>query len=268
MKGSEEGTLDARKGRSWAVPGPSGWDLLPPCRIIRPMEEIRWLCPMLNEDLRLQTIGDRIWSAVSGGDSRPGKADVCERMVANRFYGRFVWGTSPERHQAFAREAAVGQGPVLDAGCGTMGSTADVHRRSNRVVVGLDLSAEMLRRARDRVGAAPLVGLLQADLFRLPFQDGCFETVLCMGTLHMVEDAEGALAELRRVLHPNGRLYLSTLVKADRRLGDRCLAALHRSGAASRPRSDWELRTLLSRTSRLRSYRREGNVAYACLSNA
>ena len=76
-------------------------------------------------------------------------------------------------------------------------------------LTGLDLSPEMLARARRR--AAELgrrVDLREGDAERLPFPDGSFDTVVCTLALCAVPDREAAIAEIDRVLRPGGRLLL------------------------------------------------------------
>ncbi len=94
---------------------------------------------------------------------------------------------------------------VLDAGCGTGQVLADLDGRGLRLV-GLDLSAEMLRHARRRVPSARLV---RGDCQRLPFPDHSFDLVLNTLSFHWYPAPRAALAEFHRVLRPGGRLLLA-----------------------------------------------------------
>jgi SAM-dependent methyltransferase len=97
---------------------------------------------------------------------------------------------------------------VLDAGCGTGALLrALLERQPSAVVTGLDASDAMLARARAVVPAR--VPLLAGDVAALPFADGCFELVVSSSSFHYWEDKPAALAELRRVLVPGGRLVLT-----------------------------------------------------------
>jgi SAM-dependent methyltransferase len=95
---------------------------------------------------------------------------------------------------------------ILDAGCGAGPLLAELHARG-AVVSGFDLSPKMLTLARGRV---PGADLRVADLAApLPYADGAFDDVVVSLVLHYLEDWGPALAELRRVLKPGGRLLIS-----------------------------------------------------------
>ncbi|MCA1822715.1 MAG: methyltransferase domain-containing protein [Mycobacteriales bacterium] len=94
---------------------------------------------------------------------------------------------------------------VLDVGCGTGYLAAGLRRAAPETrVVGVDLSAGMLERARI-AGAYPLV---HGDATRLPLADGSVDLVVARGVLHHLPDVAGALGEWRRVLQPAGAVVL------------------------------------------------------------
>lgn len=96
---------------------------------------------------------------------------------------------------------------VLDAGCGS-GPLSAALREGGAIVTGFDASPAMVELARRRLGQD--VSLLVADLGEpLPFADGAFDDVVGSLVLHYLKDWSGPLAELRRVLRPEGRLLLS-----------------------------------------------------------
>jgi demethylmenaquinone methyltransferase/2-methoxy-6-polyprenyl-1,4-benzoquinol methylase len=77
--------------------------------------------------------------------------------------------------------------------------------------VGLDLSGEMLRRAArklDRRGLEARASLAAADAVRLPVAGGRFDGALVAFGIRNVGDPAAALAEVRRVLRPGGRLVV------------------------------------------------------------
>jgi len=107
--------------------------------------------------------------------------------------------------------AEVGQGTrVLAVGCGTgeeaLAAAALVGPTGE--VVGTDLSAAMIEIARDLADAA---GVQNAqfqvmDAQRLEFPPASFDAVIARNSLMFVPDLGGALAEIRRVLRPAGRV--------------------------------------------------------------
>jgi ubiquinone/menaquinone biosynthesis C-methylase UbiE len=73
----------------------------------------------------------------------------------------------------------------------------------------LDLSPEMLRRARQRMHSRRPI-YLAADLAELPFADESFDCITCGYVLEHLPDPRLGLAELSRVMQPGGRMLLLT----------------------------------------------------------
>jgi SAM-dependent methyltransferase len=116
-----------------------------------------------------------------------------------------VRGHPPEVAEQIGRTIAAVAGDharVLELGVGTGRIALPVASAGCRVV-GIDISAEMLRVARVKAGSGSL-WLLQGDIERLPFADGVFDATLAVHVLHLARDWRGALAEALRVLRPGG----------------------------------------------------------------
>jgi SAM-dependent methyltransferase len=92
-----------------------------------------------------------------------------------------------------------GPGAVLDLGCGTGVYSAALAERG-WTVTGVDISEDMLRRARARG-----VSAVRADATALPFDDASFDTVISIFTHSDFDDFPAALREVARVLEPDGR---------------------------------------------------------------
>ena len=108
-----------------------------------------------------------------------------------------------QRWRRITAEAVVRRGDrVLDACCGT-GDLAVADRAAGGEVTGLDFSERMLERARRK---APALEWVRGDLLTLPFADASFDAATVGFGVRNVEDLDRALAELRRVLRPGGRL--------------------------------------------------------------
>jgi SAM-dependent methyltransferase len=95
---------------------------------------------------------------------------------------------------------------VADIGCGNGLYLAELARRGHAGhLIGADMSPGMLRAARQRI---PRARLLLADAAALPLRDASADLTLAMHMLYHVPEPELALAELRRVTRPGGRLVV------------------------------------------------------------
>lgn len=102
-----------------------------------------------------------------------------------------------------------GSGRVLEVGVGT-GLSLSGYRRSLEIV-GIDLSAEMLEKARERVaeeGLTNVKGLYEMDAGALDFPDQSFDTVVAMYVITVVPDPEKVMKELSRVCKTGGEVML------------------------------------------------------------
>jgi arsenite methyltransferase len=108
-----------------------------------------------------------------------------------------------------ALEASPGD-RVLDAGCGPGFYTAEILERvgPEGSVVGVDASEPMLALSAKRCEGHANVAFQHGDVTALPVADADFDRALSVQVLEYVADIPAALAELRRVLRPGGRLLL------------------------------------------------------------
>ncbi|WP_372457934.1 class I SAM-dependent methyltransferase [Streptantibioticus parmotrematis] len=96
---------------------------------------------------------------------------------------------------------------ILDAGCGS-GPLFAALRDRGAVMSGFDASAGMVQLARRRLGDDADLRLAELG-GPLPYADDTFDDVVAALVLHYLEDWGPALAELRRVLKPGGRLIVA-----------------------------------------------------------
>lgn len=100
-------------------------------------------------------------------------------------------------------------GRVLEVGVGT-GLSLPLYGR-HLEIVGVDLSPEMLEKARMRVANEALnniAGLYEMDAGRLSFADNSFDTVVAMYVITVVPEPERVMRELARVCKPGGEVIL------------------------------------------------------------
>jgi len=148
-----------------------------------------------------------------------GKADAVESMfdtiaprydLLNRVLSAGVdryWRTQAVRLLADEQPSR-----VLDVATGTADLAIKAERMLHpRAVVGVDLSAEMLRRGREKVaqrGLSSRVSLVEGDAEDLPFDDASFDAALVAFGVRNFEDLNAGLRDIRRVLRPGGRFVV------------------------------------------------------------
>ncbi len=106
--------------------------------------------------------------------------------------------------EAIAEVAGRG-GLVLELGVGT-GRIASPVAQAGCRVIGLDVSGEMMRKARVK----GIDRLLHADILRLPLADESVDAVLVVHVLHHIADWRAALTEVMRVLRPGGAVIMGS----------------------------------------------------------
>jgi len=110
--------------------------------------------------------------------------------------------------EAMWREVPDDARVVLDL-CTGSGVSLRGLRRPGRLVIGVDVSPGMLRVAREQegwLGWAPR--LVAADAFRLPLRAASVDCVTVAFGVRNLRPRDQALAEIRRVLRPGGRLVV------------------------------------------------------------
>ncbi len=134
---------------------------------------------------------------------------------------------------------------VLEVGVGT-GLSLPLYPADVRVT-GIDVSGEMLAKARERVarrGLKNVEALLEMDAQAMSFPDASFDKVVAMYVISVVAHPERLLAELRRVCRPGGEVLIVNHVRSDNRAIAAVEKALARFSDQLGFHPDFELRTL------------------------
>jgi len=121
-------------------------------------------------------------------------------LSAGRFWSETGW----------SRESLTGK-LVLDVGCGA-GRFLEVVSIANCTVVGVDVSTAIDASAKT-VESKNNVQLIQADVYRLPFKPGVFDSCYCIGVAQHTPRPLEALRCLPRLLRPGGRLAVTVYEK-------------------------------------------------------
>ena len=129
-------------------------------------------------------------------------------------YALLASPTIPGRKGA-ARRVNRLSGRILEAGVGT-GSALPLYGPHLRIV-GVDLSHDMLVRARQRIATDRLdhvEGVFEMDLEHLAFPDGAFDGVVCMFTITAVPNPRRVMEEFARVTKVGGHVVIASHFKA------------------------------------------------------
>jgi ubiquinone/menaquinone biosynthesis C-methylase UbiE len=94
------------------------------------------------------------------------------------------------------------QGLVLDNGCG-VGMLIESMPKGDSHIIGLDISAGMIGRARKR-----MTRLVLGDSQKLPFRDSSFDMIIARSLLHHLPDPPAGITEMARVLKETGEVVL------------------------------------------------------------
>lgn len=137
------------------------------------------------------------------------------RTATRAFYDRYSYDFETDLHSEMQLDGSllgralgsVGAGDtVVDAGCGT-GLVSRLARRCTpaRAVIGLDLSAQSLRRAADRSSG---IGFVRGDILQLPIRSDAIDLVISRGVIMTTGAPDRAFRELARITRPDGHLFV------------------------------------------------------------
>lgn len=157
-----------------------------------------------------------------------------KRETVARWFGRVMMAADVDRvYHAMDAITGIPDGAmVLDVPCG--GGVAMLRLRPEQRVayVGVDISAPMLARARQRIPGEhhDRIELVQASIEQMPFRDGEFDLCLCFNGLHCVPQPSVVVAEMARCLRPGGRLVGEFAARSQLRRADAYMTVLRATG--------------------------------------
>jgi phosphatidylethanolamine/phosphatidyl-N-methylethanolamine N-methyltransferase len=159
-------------------------------------------------DTKRQKRERRFW------DRFAGVYDLFIMKKSSGIYAKIVELILPELHPDWV---------VLDLAVGTGLLALEMAPRVQKVY-GLDISAAMLGQAQAKAQERRIVNVefQVGDAYQLPFAEASLDAVVISNALHVMLKPECALAEVYRVLKPDGRLFVPTFCHGENRLS-RCV---------------------------------------------
>ncbi|WP_269931498.1 glycoside hydrolase family 99-like domain-containing protein [Aminobacter sp. HY435] len=138
----------------------------------------------------------------------PNPAEKME-MTGERYVSSLTGQIQNEHYHRYLFSLQFGNGKrVLDVACGE-GYGCHLLSQVASEVVGVDLDVGTVDYARRTYGTAS-VRFVAADATKLPFEDASFDVVTSFETIEHFEGHEAFLAEVARVLRPDGILIISS----------------------------------------------------------
>jgi ubiquinone/menaquinone biosynthesis C-methylase UbiE len=114
--------------------------------------------------------------------------------------------------------AAPPDAALLEVGCGSGPLSVRLAAEHGLAVTAFDIEPPMIERARARArrtasAGKPIPTFLVADVAHVPFEDASFDLVVSTYSMHHWGDKRAGLAEISRVLRPDGRALIWDLRK-------------------------------------------------------
>ncbi|MBI2718156.1 MAG: class I SAM-dependent methyltransferase [Rhizobiales bacterium] len=137
-------------------------------------------------------------------------------------------------------------GRLLEIGVGT--GLALPHYKPSLAVTGIDLSPDMLGRARERarrLACGHVEQLSVMDASRLDFTDASFDVVVALYVMTVVPDPVAVMHEMARVVKPGGRILVCNHFSVDKGLRAAIEKRLASFADVLGFRSEFPLETLL-----------------------
>ena len=129
-------------------------------------------------------------------------------QIANRYDRRWSFYVNTTIQKTLDRLEIASKERILDLGCGT-GTLIEhlLQMFPEAEVVGIDVSEEMLKVAKQKLSESVELKLGSAD--NLPFPNNSFDVIVSTSVFHYFRDPIRVLQEVKRVLKPYGRLVIT-----------------------------------------------------------
>lgn len=143
---------------------------------------------------------EKVWDAIAGEWFK----------VRNKFY---------KPAEVFLKDVSKTSKKILDFGCG---SGRNFMKLKNSKMYGLDFSQKMIQLARENARAhGDYVELRKIDNEKIPFNEGFFDSAICVASIHCIEKPERrkkAIREIYRVLKKDSKAFFSVWSKKHKKI--------------------------------------------------
>lgn len=119
---------------------------------------------------------------------------------------------------------------VLECACGTGIMTRFIAPPSKKLIA-TDFSKPMLKKAKNNLKKHNNIQFKYADITNLPFKDNTFDKVIAANVIHLLDNPENALLELKRVVKPNGIIIIPTYIAEETTLSIFATKIFNKMGA-------------------------------------
>ncbi|WP_418750938.1 class I SAM-dependent methyltransferase [Frisingicoccus sp.] len=105
---------------------------------------------------------------------------------------------------------------VLECACGTGLLTLPMAQKCKKLIA-TDYSVGMLRQTKKKVAKYSNTKVRKASIFELPCKDGKFDVVVAANVIHLLDEPDKVISELKRVCKPNGKIILPTYINNEKK---------------------------------------------------
>jgi len=105
---------------------------------------------------------------------------------------------------------------VLECACGTGLLTVPMAQKCKRLIA-TDISVGMMRQAKKKVANYSNTIIKTANIVDLPLKDNAFDVVVAANVIHLLDEPEKAISELKRVCKPKGKIILPVYINKEKK---------------------------------------------------
>ena len=118
---------------------------------------------------------------------------------------------------------------VLECACGTGAISVEIAPNCRRLIA-TDFSQGMMKQAAKKLQKYDNVRIRKADIMHIRCKDGRFDKVVAGNVIHLLPDPAGALAELKRLVRPGGKIIIPTYINMAKKSAGLMVKVLEKCG--------------------------------------